>query len=180
MTKALESVLAAVAIIASAILGSVADAAAPQDPWGGDNHYILECGGHCGGNLVTSTIGPGFTGAWFDPAQSGHGLFIEILPNNGIQAAWFTFNPVGTEQSWFLGVGTYSGNTATVSAVMQPTGGRWIPNFNPGQVVNNAWGALTFTFTDCNHGRVDFTSTLGYGVGSMALTRLTQPAGITC
>ena len=25
-------------------------------------------------------IGPGFTGAWFDPAQSGHGLFIEILP----------------------------------------------------------------------------------------------------
>jgi hypothetical protein len=77
-------------------------------------------------------------------------------------------------------VGTYTGNTATIAAVAQPTGGRWIPNFDPNQIVNNSWGTLTFTFTDCNHGRVDFTSTLGYGVGSMNLTRLTQPAGVTC
>ena len=78
------------------------------------------------------------------------------------------------------GVGTYSGNTATITAVSLPTGGRWIPNFDPNQIVNNLWGALTFTFTDCNHGKVDFNSVLGYGTGSMNLTRLTQPAGVTC
>ncbi len=50
----------------------------------------------------------------------------------------------------------------------------------PRRVVNNAWGSLTFTFTDCTHGKVDFVSTLGYGAGSMNLTRLTQPAGLTC
>ena len=126
------------------------------------------------------TIGPGFTGAWFDPAQSGHGLFIEVLPNNHLLAGWFAFNPAGTQQAWFVGVGTYSGNTATITAVSLPTGGRWIPNFDPNQIVNNLWGTLTFTFTDCNHGRVDFNSVLGYGAGSMNLTRLTQPAGLSC
>jgi len=146
---------------------------------GDDNHYILECGGACS-PMLANTIGPGFTGAWFDPAQSGHGLFIEILPNNRIQVAWFSFNPAGSEQAWFVGVGTYSNNSATITDVAQPTGGRWIPHFDPSRVVNNAWGTLTLTFTDCNRGKVDFTSTLGYGVGSMNLTRLTQIAGLGC
>ena len=126
------------------------------------------------------TIGPGFTGAWYDPAQSGHGLFIEVLPDSRFYAAWFAFNPAGTQQAWFTGVGTYSGNTASIATVLQPTGGRWIPNFDPNQIVPNPWGTLTFTFTDCNHGTVDFNSVLEYGAGSMRLTRLTQPAGLNC
>lgn len=130
--------------------------------------------------LVTGTIDPGFTGAWFDPSQSGHGLFIEVLDSNRLLAWWFTFNPVGTEQAWFGGVGTYSGNTATITAVNQTTGGRWIPNFDPTQIVNNPWGTLTFNFTDCKRGRVEFNSVRGYGTGSMNLTRLTQPAGTSC
>lgn len=128
----------------------------------------------------TGTIGPGFTGAWFDPAQSGHGLFVEILPDNRIEAVWFTFNPAGTEQAWFVGTGTYAGDTATLTSVVQPAGGRWIPNFDPKSVVSNAWGTITLTFSSCDHGTVEFTSTHGYGVGSMNLTRLTQPAGLTC
>src|SRR5207253_7230237 len=91
---------------------------------------------------------------------------------------WFTFNPAGTEQAWFVGVGTYSGNTATITLVSLPTGGRWIPNFNPNQIVNNPWGTFTFTFTDGDHGKVDFNSVFGYGTGSMNLTRLTRLAGL--
>ncbi len=125
-------------------------------------------------------IGPGMTGAWFDPAQSGHGIFVEVLPHNRFQAWWFAFNPAGTQRAWFGGVGTYSGTTATITNVFQPTGGRWIPNFNPNQVVNNRWGTLSFTFSDCTHGKVDFASTSGYGTGSMNLTRLTQPDGVVC
>jgi plastocyanin len=125
-------------------------------------------------------IGPGMTGAWYDPAQSGHGLFIEVLSDNRFYASWFAFNPTGSAQSWFTGVGTYSGNTASITTVDMPTGGRWIPNFDPGQVVHNAWGTLTFTFTDCNHGKVSFNSVAGYGAGSMNLTRLTRPAGLSC
>src|SRR5689334_5614289 len=56
----------------------------------------------------TVTIGPAFTGHWYDPAQSGHGIFVEILPDNRFLAWWFAFNPEGTQQSWFGGVGTYA------------------------------------------------------------------------
>ena len=153
---------------------------APAGNVNDDNHYILECSGQCRKSTSTISIGPAFTGAWFDPAQSGHGLFIEVLPDNRIQAAWFTFNPGGTEQAWFVGAGTYVDNKATISAVTQPTGGRWIPDFDPTRIVPNSWGALMLTFADCNHGSVQFVSTLGYGAGSMKLTRLTQPAGLTC
>ena len=140
---------------------------------------------HAAGVIVVQgtpafAIGPGITGAWFNPAQSGHGLFIEVLPDNRFYASWFAFNPMGTEQAWFAGVGTYDGGTATITEVEMPTGGRWIPNFDPNTITRNPWGTLNFTFTDCDHGRVDFNSVAGYGTGSMNLTRLTQPAGLMC
>jgi plastocyanin len=124
-------------------------------------------------------IGKGFTGAWFDPAQSGHGLFLEVLPDNQLLAAWLTFSPSG-EQAWFVGLGPYSGNTAILTSVDQPTGGRWIPNFDSSKIVHNPWGTLTITFTDCNNGRVDYDSRVGFGIGSMNLRRLTVPAGVGC
>ena len=133
-----------------------------------------------GTDFARGSIVPAFTGAWFDPAQSGHGILVEVLPGAQLLAWWFAFNPAGTEQSSFGGLGSYSGNTATITAVNQTTGGRFIPNFDPTKIVNNPWGTLTFTFTDCDHGKVDFASTSGYGTGSMDLTRLTRPAGVTC
>jgi len=129
---------------------------------------------------ATPTIGPGFTGAWYDPQQSGHGLFLEVLPGNRLLAWWFTFTPDGTQQSWFGGVGTISGNTATVPVDLTQ-GGRWIPNFDPTKIVGVPWGTLVFTFNDCNNGRVDFSSTYpGYGSNHMTLTRLTLPDRLTC
>ena len=129
---------------------------------------------------VSGAIGSGFTGSWFDPAQSGHGLMLEVLPGNRLLAFWFTFNPEGNQQVWFGGVGTYSENAAIISEVALPTGGRWIPNFDSTKVIPKNWGSLSFTFSDCNHGRVDFNSILGFGAGGMDLTRLTLPAGLTC
>ena len=126
------------------------------------------------------TIGPGFTGSWYDPAHSGQGLMIEVLPGNRFLAAWLAFDPAAGRQTWFTGVGTYSGDTATIDNVALPTGGRWGSDFDSASPMLVPWGTLRFTFTDCNHGRVDFTSVAGYGTGSMNLTRLTQPAGLSC
>ena len=151
--------------------------------------YFCEVHGSVGsgmaGTIVVQSppsvpIGPAFTGAWFDPNQNGHGLFLEVLPSNQLLAWWFTFNPEGTQQSWFGGVGPITGDTAVVTASIT-TGGRWIPNFDPRNIVNTTWGTLTFHFSDCNHGRVDFSSSVaGYGSGSMDLTRLTEPASLSC
>jgi len=144
-------------------------------------HLVAAClfGSACA-PVAAVDIGPGFTGAWYDPEQSGHGLFLEVLPNNQLLAFWFTFTPDGTQQSWFGGVGPYAGNKATLP-VNLTTGGRWIPNFDPSKRIDHPWGTLTFTFSDCDHGRVDFASSYpGYGSNHMDLTRLTLPAGLTC
>lgn len=122
----------------------------------------------------------GFTGAWFDHTQGGHGIFLQVLQNDILLASWFTFTPDGTQQAWFNGTGAIVGDTAVVTADLT-TGGRWIPNFDASTVVNNPWGTLTFQFTDCDHGRVDFASTYpGYGSNHMDLERLTQPVGVSC
>jgi plastocyanin len=127
---------------------------------------------------AAAALSAGYTGTWYDPAQSGQGFFIEILPGNLLLAYWFTFTPEG-QQAWFGGVGSIVGNTATVPATLS-TGARFIPNFNPTDVVRSAWGNLHFTFTDCSNGRVDFESVAGFGSGSMTLRRLTTPAGLEC
>lgn len=128
----------------------------------------------------TFAIAPGITGAWFDPAQDGHGLFLEVLSRNRFLAWWFAFDPADGEQAWFFGVGSYQGATASITQAQRITGGRWIPHFDPARLAIDQWGSLDFTFTDCNHGRVDFNAVAGFGSGSMHLTRLTLPSGLSC
>lgn len=119
-------------------------------------------------------IDAAFTGSWYDPANSGQGLMLQVLPNHQLLAIWFAYGPSGG-QAWFGGVGSYSGNTAVIDAV-QPAGGRWIPNFDAAQVTTPEWGSITFTFGDRDHGRVEFNSVLGFGSGGMDLVRLTNIA----
>jgi len=135
------------------------------------------------GALPPIAISAGFTGSWFDPAQSGHGLELQVLPGEPMRllASWFTFAPHGG-QTWITGVGAIDGKQAVVQAYqMSGEGGRFPPNFDAANVYQQTWGTLTFAFSDCDHGHVDWTSYApGYGSGGMDLTRLTLPAGLTC
>ncbi|HVT31402.1 MAG TPA: hypothetical protein VHE32_02060 [Rhodanobacteraceae bacterium] len=130
-----------------------------------------------------AAITPAFTGAWYDPAQSGHGILVEVLPDDRLLAYWFTFTPDGSQQAWFGGVGTIVGGRQAIVYADRGQGGQWIPAFDPSRFSLERWGTLTFTFSGCNRGHVDF---FGYGPsspwgsGSMELTRLTEPAGLAC
>ncbi len=123
-----------------------------------------------------------FTGAWYDPNQSGHGLFLEVLEGNRLLAYWFTFDQYG-QQFWFGGVGDIQNDLAILN-VDSGLGGAWIPNFNPSTFRLIPWGTLMLQFSDCNHGRVDFTANASneeaFGFGHMDLTRITMPAGLGC
>ena len=81
-----------------------------------------------------------------------------------------------------FGLGTISGGATTMQGIQAAgAGARFPPNLDATNVHTVSWGPLTFRFTDCNHGHVDWTSTVpGYGSGAMELTRLTLPAGVTC
>jgi hypothetical protein len=146
------------------------------------NHYILPCGSVCEA-VIGIPIRPGITGTWFDPAQTGHGFVIEVLPGEPKQllVSWFVFTPQGG-QSWITGRVPIDGTRAVVQGYqMLGSGGRFPPNLDPASVRSEAWGTLTFTFTDCTHGHVWWDSTApGYGIGHLDLMRLTQPAGLVC
>ncbi len=132
--------------------------------------------------VASVPITAAFTGAWYDPNQSGHGLLIEVLPQDRLMAYWFAFTPDGTQEAWFGGVGDIHGDQAVIYAD-QGRGGRWIPDFDPASFRNQSWGTLAFIFADCNHGRVYFTGDGGnsiWGRSTMDITRLTMPAGLSC
>ena len=126
-------------------------------------------------------ISAGFTGNWFDPSQSGHGFSIEVLPGNMMLAEWFVFAPYGG-QTWIVATGPITGNAAVLQGYYPVgAGGLFPPNFNPSQLQNQPWGTVTFTFTDCNSGHVSWLPTVaGYTGGSIPITRLTMPAGLSC
>lgn len=125
----------------------------------------------------------GLTGVWYNPTQSGHGFMLEVLPGAPMQllASWSVFAPQGG-QSWIIGLGPINGNRAVVlGSQIAGAGARFPPNFDPANVRQESWGTLTFTFSDCDHGHVDWVATApGYGSGGMDLVRLTLPAGLTC
>ncbi len=141
--------------------------------------------GHATGVIIVIPlpIAMGTTGSWYDPAQSGHGFSLQVLagPPQQLLAYWFTFSPQG-DQSWIAALGPIDGNRAVLQGVQTVgAGARFPPNFDAANARQDSWGTLTFTFSDCNHGHVDWNPTTpGYGSGGMDLTRLTLPAGLTC
>ncbi|UXI66521.1 cupredoxin domain-containing protein [Tahibacter amnicola] len=131
-----------------------------------------------GGN--TFTIPPGISGNWYDPNQNGHGFQFEMVTPTVMTAFWFTFDNNGAP-AWISAAGTIEGNRVVMQA-NRLGGGRFPPNFNPANVTTLPWGTLTFTFTSCTSGRVDWTSTdpAFTPSGNMTLTRLTQINGLAC
>ena len=136
-------------------------------------------------NAVTPpafTIGPALSGNWYNAAQNGHGFQFEVLkdPAGFVTAFWFVFDNAGN-QVWIAGAGQINGNKITMD-VARRLGGKFPPNFNPADAVGTPWGTLTFTFTDCTHGHVDWTTTdpAFTPTGGRDIERLTQIAGTTC
>jgi hypothetical protein len=127
------------------------------------------------------SIGPGITGNWFDPAEDGQGFSIEVLPGNLLLADWYVYAPNGGP-AWIVATGPITGNTAVLQGFQKAgVGGRFPPNFDPSKLQNLLWGTLVFTFADCNHGQVSWQPVAaGYASGSMPITRLTMPEGLSC
>jgi plastocyanin len=133
-------------------------------------------------------INGGLSGNWFNPTanQGGHGFQIEILPNNGILAIWFVFNPAGTAQNWIYTQGSYdpTQSTVTIPAFLEQ-GGAFPPNFDSTKVTAPSWGDLTLSFSDCNNGTAAWKSNAtslaaGYGDVTFPIQRLTSIDGTTC
>jgi plastocyanin len=130
----------------------------------------------------TAPITGATSGSWYDPDQSGHGFLVQVAPPNVFIAYWFVYTPDGTQQAWLTGAGGYdtTTNTATIE-MQQAVGAKFPPNFVHGDLTSIDWGSLTFTFTDCTHGTVNWVSKLPpYGSGSLPITKIIGVNGLNC
>ena len=128
-------------------------------------------------------IGPGISGTWHDPARSGEGVVLQMLPDGSVLAVWFTYPAQGEagEQAWLLGRATAADrNTMHMDAVVQPMGARFGAAFDPAQVQQHSWGRFEFDFGDCNHATLRYEGPTAFGSGERHLTRLTELDELQC
>lgn len=120
------------------------------------------------------------SGLWYNQEQSGHGLNVEVLPDNKIVAVWYTFDNVGN-QMWLLGVGTYENNIATLDVTISENG-VFPPNFVAEDVTHNNWGTFQFEFTECNIANFGWVPNeeFDFTAGELQLSRLTKIEGTSC
>ena len=123
-----------------------------------------------------------FSGTWFDPTQSGHGLQVQLV--NGaagrpvMALVWYSFQDGRTV--FLTGSAESDANGARVPMLLT-RGAQFPPAFRPGDVVRETWGEVDLRFTDADHARLTWTPTLaGYRAGQVDLARLTRVRGQRC
>jgi len=123
------------------------------------------------------------SGSWYNPAQPGQGFQLEFTDQNAtLLAVWLTYAPDGSGPIWVYIQGPYDTTSNSVTAPAEIIGGgKFPPAFATTDLVHTAWGSITFTFEDCDHGTVSWNSTIpGYASGSMPISRLSHIAGTAC
>lgn len=131
-------------------------------------------------------IQAGFSGSWYEPENSGHGLTIEVLDGvassdpDRLYAIWNVYDNSG-DQAWVFGVGNIEDNQAKLEAFIT-SDGAFPPVFSGEMPQVTPWGELTISFDSCQSGELIYSSTApGFDVsGSLELTRLTAIKNLDC
>ncbi len=113
--------------------------------------------GLCSLNLITVSsmatadeppmlINYGVSGSWFEPATSGQGFVIDILPLNNLLAAyWFTFPVEGGAREWYLATGDINGDSVELTIYQAENG-----VFDEASMVEtNVVGSASLEFSSC-------------------------------
>jgi len=124
------------------------------------------------------------SGSWYNADLDGQGWVIEVLKTkSGVNNLLFYF--YGYEDNgdrlWLLGISDIADGSEFTVDVLRTNGMGFGNNFDPGSFSAESIGSMTFTFSDCNTGNVDFTpSGADLSAFSIPVTRLTGIALADC
>lgn len=128
-----------------------------------------------------AALPPGISGAWYNPAQPGHGFSIEMLEGDRALAFWYVFDPAGHPVHLYIEADV-AGDTLQGEAYLGR--GMRFGEFDPDDHSLVHWGEVDLAFTDCNQADLawdaDGPAGVGFGSGNMPLQRLTAIAGLAC
>ncbi len=136
----------------------------------------------CPGDSVPVNPSPlvRWSGAWYEPAKSGRGIYVQVQDDGRAFLVWFTFAANG-EPVWMIGEGIQQGAELVFSTLQRPVGTRFGTGFNANDVRRETWGSARLSGDGCSGLTLSYSSVQpGYGNGSLALTRLTTPLGAGC
>lgn len=128
-----------------------------------------------------AALPPGITGSWYNPAQPGHGITIEILDSSRALGGWYVYDPAGNPFHLYL-EGAIDGTA--IDGIAYSARGMRFGSFNPSDNRALPWGRVTLEFSSCDAATLrwnaDGVAGAGYGRGEMSLRRLTQIASLNC
>ena len=130
------------------------------------------------------TLNAGINDAWFNPATSGQGFLITVLPDQGqVFLAWFTYDaerpaPDATAivgepgHRWLTAQGPIDGNAATLTVYV--TSGGVFDAISPAASTDPGGdGTITIEFPDCSQGLVRYDIESAGLSGEIPIQRLT-------
>ncbi|MEE9423541.1 MAG: hypothetical protein V3V18_01015 [Methylococcales bacterium] len=118
-------------------------------------------------------------GAWYNPDEDGHGFILNVskLPEGQLTllATWYTYDNQGN-QMWLIGSAPFENGADSVSVPVIVTSGF---SFGaPADVSQQDWGILTFEFSSCTAGSVQYVpNDSAFIAGTVQIERLTNTAG---
>lgn len=120
------------------------------------------------------------SGSWYNPAESGHGISLEVIGPDLLLVYWYTFDPAG-DPLWLIAMGEYHGQGLASLQAERVSGGLFPPSFDPGQIELHHWGELEIEFDDCSRATLRWLpDDPAYSDGEMPLERLTRNLGHDC
>ena len=126
-------------------------------------------------------INAGHSGAWYNPATSGQGQLIEVVPEEQFMfLAWFTYTDLASdspyEQHWYTAQGNYSGSTADL-ILHETLGGQFD---SPQPPDTNPVGTVTVSFSDCRQGQMVYRIDADGRQGTLPLHRVIPGSDHVC
>lgn len=113
----------------------------------------------------------GLGGNWEVLGNTGEGFMVDVTETNQLVAIWFTYDDAGN-QMWLIGVAeNFDQNQATMT-VDRISGPVFGPDFDPGDIVTEGWGTVSFLFDDCSSGQVYYNSVTGFGDGVYDISKV--------
>lgn len=111
----------------------------------------------------------GINGSWYEPATSGQGLVLDLVPSSNLLAAyWFTYPLEGGGREWYLAVGDINGDRVEFTVYQTENG--VFDRFNP--VETNAVGSATLHFSSCSEAYWNYTIETDGISGEIPLQRI--------
>lgn len=106
--------------------------------------------------LARAGLSTDFTDLWWNPQESGWGLSIS-QQSSAMFLTWFVYDGAG-KPVWYVSTCTASATgNGCAGDLVQVSGPPFGPTFDPQQVHTTVVGTVAITFTDPNHGTLNYT-----------------------